>query len=91
MTDSKTRREMRPDRLGEALRGLGLGHAPQRPPRHPVRHPAGGGDSVPAGDLTVRLVALEDNVREIRTRINALFFAVLTAALGDLAGRVVLG
>lgn len=83
MTESKPRREMRPDRLGDALRGLGLG----RPPRHP----AGRGDGVPAGDLNVRLTALEEDVREVRTRINALFFAVLTAALGDLAGRVVLG
>lgn len=87
MTEPKTHRgthrEMRPDRLGDALRGLGLGHRP-RPPRHPV-------GETPAGDLTVRLTALEEDVREIRTRINALFFAVLTAALGDLAGRVVLG
>ncbi|MGE3961146.1 MAG: hypothetical protein AB7F65_05635 [Dehalococcoidia bacterium] len=41
-------------------------------------------------DLQARLDALEQEVREVRTRINALFFAVLTAALGDLAGRVVL-
>jgi hypothetical protein len=33
---------------------------------------------------------MEREVQEVRTRINALFFAVLTAALGDLAGRVVL-
>jgi len=44
----------------------------------------------PARDLHARLDALEHDVREVRTRINALFFAVLTAALGDLAGRVVL-
>lgn len=90
MTESKPRREMRPDRLGEALRELGLGHRP-RPPRHPLSHPVGDAEATPVGDLTVRLTALEENVREIRTRINALFFAVLTAALGDLAGRVVLG
>lgn len=40
--------------------------------------------------LDVRLEALEQDLREVRTRINALFFAVLTAALGELAGRLVL-
>jgi len=41
-----------------------------------------------------RLDALEHDVREVRTRINALFFAVLTAALVEtivqVAGRVAL-
>jgi len=44
----------------------------------------------PSRDFDARLDALEQDVREVHTRINALFFAVLTAALGDLAGRVVL-
>ena len=50
--------------------------------------PAG---SAPPRDMDSRLTELERELREVRTRINALFFAVLTAALGDLAGRVVLG
>ncbi|MCK9487553.1 MAG: hypothetical protein M0R73_12795 [Dehalococcoidia bacterium] len=47
----------------------------------------------PAGsaDVAVRLATLEREVREVRTRIHALFFAVLTAGLGDLVGRLVLG
>lgn len=69
-------RHRRPDRLTDALRGLGLGRPRRVPP--------------PEGDLRARLTAMEREVQEVRTRINALFFAVLTAALGDLAGRVVL-
>jgi len=69
-------RHRRPDPLGHLLRGV----ARQRTKRV----------EVPARDLHSRLDALEHDVREVRTRINALFFAVLTAALGDLAGRVVL-
>jgi len=31
---------------------------------------------------------LERDVQEVRTRVNALFFAVLTVGLTDLAGRL---
>jgi hypothetical protein len=50
--------------------------------------------AAPARDVHARLDALEHDVREVRTRINALFFAVLTAALVEtivqVAGRVAL-
>ncbi len=42
----------------------------------------------PATDLREQLQYLERDVREVRTRVNALFFTVLAAALGDLAGRL---
>ncbi len=41
--------------------------------------------------MQLRIQQLEHEVREVRTRINALFFAVIAAALGDLVGRLVLG
>jgi hypothetical protein len=85
-----TDRIHRPDRLGDALRGLGIGHPPHRPPRVPAGR-SEDQERAPRADLDTRLTALEQDLREVRTRINALFFAVLTAALGDLAGRVVLG
>lgn len=42
-------------------------------------------------DVNWRVAELERELQEVRTRINALFFAVLAAALGELAGRMVLG
>ena len=42
----------------------------------------------PAADLGEQLQYLERDVQEVRTRVNALFFTVLAAALGDLAGRL---
>jgi hypothetical protein len=36
-----------------------------------------------------QLEYLERDVQEVRTRVNALFFAVIAAALGDLVGRLV--
>jgi hypothetical protein len=36
-----------------------------------------------------QLQYLERDVQEVRTRVNALFFAVLAAALGNLLGRLV--
>ncbi len=69
----------RPDPLGRLVRDIARGRA-----KRPVAR------ELPSHDLDARLDALEQDVREVRTRINALFFAVLTAALGDLAGRVVL-
>jgi len=89
--DGASRR--RPDRIADALRGLGFGHTP-RTPRVPEPEASSHASNDTAAHLTrvaQRLDALEHDVREVRTRINALFFAVLTAALGDLAGRLVLG
>lgn len=42
----------------------------------------------PAADVHEQLQYLERDVQEVRTRVNALFFTVLAAALGDLAGRL---
>ena len=69
----------RPDPLGRLARDIA---------RVRAKRPAA--QEAPSRDFDARLDALEQDVREVRTRINALFFAVLTAALGDLAGRVVL-
>ena len=60
-------------RLARALRGLVGGHAHTRPP---------------ARDLTEALAYLERDVEEVRTRVNALFFAVLVSALGQLVTKV---
>lgn len=43
----------------------------------------------PARTQRDRLDHLERDLRETHTRINALFFAVITVALGDLVARVV--
>jgi hypothetical protein len=67
----------RPDRLEEALRGL-LHGRPRRP-------------APPPDDLGARLANVERELQDVRTRINALFFTVLTAVVGDIAGRLVLG
>ena len=68
----------RPDRLTEALRALLLrpGDARGRP-------------RPPADDHAARLEHLEGDLREVRTRINALFFTVIAVALGDLVSRLV--
>ena len=63
----------RPDRLAETLRAL-LPRARQRPS---------------ARTQQIRLDHLEEDVREVRTRVNALFFTVIAVALGDLVGRLV--
>jgi hypothetical protein len=63
----------RPDRLAETLRAL-LPRARQRPSARTQR---------------IRLDHLEEDVREVRTRVNALFFTVIAVALGDLVGRLV--
>ncbi len=42
----------------------------------------------PAADEREQLRYLERDVQEVRTRVNALFFTVLAAAVGDLAGRL---
>ena len=60
-------------RLAEALRAL-LARGHARPP---------------LDDPDARLDYLERELGEMRTRINALFFAVLAVALGELVGRLV--
>jgi hypothetical protein len=76
---SRQMRHRRPDPLGDLVRGVARQRAKRVAP--------------PERDVYARLDALEQDAREVRTRINALFFAVLTAALGDtilqVAGQVV--
>lgn len=43
----------------------------------------------PATDMRQQLEYLERDLQEMRTRVNALFFAVIAAALGDLVGRLI--
>ncbi len=43
----------------------------------------------PAADMRQQLEYLERDLQEVRTRVNALFFAVITAALGDLVARLI--
>ncbi len=70
------------DRLTESVRAIARRRAPR-----PVAPPPG---ELPPGDLPARVAALEREVKEIRTRINALFFTVLTVVLVDVLGRAVL-
>jgi len=60
-------------RLIEAVRAL-------RQPREP---------RPPAGDLEARLDYLERDLAEVRSRVAALFFAVLGAGMLQLVGRLV--
>jgi hypothetical protein len=64
------------DRLAEALRVVIGGRASRPVP--------------PAHDVPARLASLEREVQEVRTRVNALFFTVLTVALTDVLMRAVL-
>ena len=43
---------------------------------------------MPPKDLTEQVAYLERDLAEVRTRVNALFFAVLTAALGQVIAKV---
>ncbi len=45
----------------------------------------------PAHDLAARLDYLERDASEVRTRINALFFAMIAVALGEIVSRVLAG
>jgi len=66
------------DRLATALRRL-LGTRPRtEAPRDTV-----------SPDLGTRLDALQKEVDEVRMRVNALFFAVISVAIGDLVVRAV--
>ncbi len=70
-----------PDRLARALRALLLGDRAIDAAR----------GAEPAHlDHTARLDAIEREVQEMRTRVNALFFAVITAGVADLVARTVL-
>lgn len=64
----------RSDRLSEVLRTLLL-----RPHRR-----------TPATTQRGRLDHLEEDLREVRTRVNALFFTVIAVGLGDLLGQVMI-
>lgn len=66
----------RPDRLFDAVRALLARGRASAPAQH--------------GDDTSRLDALERDVQEIRTRVNGLFFAVITASVMELVTRTVL-
>jgi hypothetical protein len=66
-----------PDALRTGLRALIarlLGIATPRPPARTQR---------------LRIDHLEGDLREVRTRVNALFFTVIAVALGDLVARLV--
>lgn len=63
-------------RLGERLRGERL--RGERREQTPARPRA----------LGERLDRLEQDVQEVRTRVNGLFFAVLAVGLGDLVARL---
>ena len=65
--------EGRPDPLRDAL---GRRARPGRP-------------TVTVGALDLRMERMEQELQETRTRVNALFFAVLGVGLGDLIGRLV--
>jgi hypothetical protein len=67
-----------PDRLARAVRALLLGERART--SRPTARP----------DVPSRLDAIEREVQEMRTRVNALFFAVLTAGVADLVARAVL-
>jgi len=43
----------------------------------------------PPRNLDARLDAIERDIAEVRTRVNALFFAVISVAIGDLVVRAV--
>lgn len=70
-----------PDRLARAMRALLLGDRTVDAPREA---------DAPHLDHAARLDAIEREVQEMRTRVNALFFAVITAGVADLVARTVL-
>ncbi|MDA0270363.1 MAG: hypothetical protein O2919_04970 [Chloroflexi bacterium] len=74
---SRDSRHRRNDPLAEAVRRIAIGRSRRAVPS-------------PHGDVDARLAALEREVSEVRTRVNALFFTVIAAALGDLVARAVL-
>ncbi len=77
-------RERTRRRLARAIRGL-------RP--RPSDAPA---SAAPPGaatrrDLRGRIERLEGELRDVRTRVNAIFFAVIAVGLGDLIARALAG
>jgi hypothetical protein len=69
-------RPERPDPVADAIRAFATSRG--RPPHDP------------AAELAARLTALERDVQEVRTRVNALFFTVITVAVGDFIARLVI-
>jgi hypothetical protein len=53
-----------------------------------LRRVVGTPDRPPARGLSEQIAYLERDLQEVRTRLNALFFTVLTAAIGELAARL---
>ncbi|MEE8421305.1 MAG: hypothetical protein V3S31_00860 [Dehalococcoidia bacterium] len=66
-----------PDALGTGLRALLAGLLGRKPPRPNAR------------TQRLRIDYIEGDLREVRTRVNALFFTVIAVALGDLVARLV--
>jgi hypothetical protein len=56
---------------------------------HAIRSLRGTRERPPASDIRQQLEYLERDLHEVRTRVNALFFAVITAVLGNLVTRLV--
>lgn len=69
------------DRLARAVRDIAGGMARRR---------SAHADAGARPDAVARLDALEREVQEMRSRVNALFFAVLAAGVAELVGRAVL-
>lgn len=74
-------------------------HRPPTPPSTPgasrlaralrdLRRELRGDPRPPARDLHEQLGYIERDLQEMRTRVNALFFTVLTAAIGQLLSRL---
>ncbi len=74
---AKSRRARDPDRLTAAVRAL-----------LPLRSRARRARGARVADPAARLRLLERDLQEVRTRVNALFFAVFAVALGDLVTRL---
>jgi hypothetical protein len=53
-----------------------------------IRSLRGATSRPPTANTREQLQYLERDVQEVRMRVNALFFAVLAAAIGDLVGRL---
>lgn len=82
-----------PDRLAQAVRALARGAADRA--TNDIVAPPPTGDAVAAArdaqaDLRARMDALEQQMRDTQTRVNALLFAVITAGVGDMVARAAL-
>jgi hypothetical protein len=77
-------RERTRRRLARAIRGLRVAGRPAPPASAPASAPT-------RRDLRGRVERLEGELREVRGRVNAIFFAVIAVALGDLVARAIAG